>query len=150
MRNCIHIWGMNNQQIIEAGGGLVLNERGYLLMIFRRGYWDLPKGKRDPGEAIETCAVREVEEETGLSEVQLLKPVGETIHHYLDPFTNLPTQKITYWYSMYATSTQPLIPQSSEDITDIRWVSAAELPQLLKQSFPTIREIIGKAGLLVA
>jgi len=141
---------MNNQQIIEAGGGLVLNERGYLLMIYRRGYWDLPKGKRDPGEAIETCAVREVEEETGLSEVQLLKPVGETIHHYLDPFTNLPTQKITYWYSMYATSTQPLIPQSSEDITDIRWVSAAELPQLLKQSFPTIREIIGKAGLLVA
>ena len=141
---------MNNQQIIEAGGGLVLNERGYLLMIYRRGYWDLPKGKRDPGEAIETCAVREVEEETGLSEVQLLKPVGETIHHYLDPFTNLPTQKITYWYSMYATSTQPLIPQSSEDITDIRWVSAAELPQLLEQSFPTIREIIGKAGLLVA
>lgn len=141
---------MNNQQIIEAGGGLVLNERGYLLMIYRRGYWDLPKGKRDAGESIETCAVREVEEETGLSEVQLLKPVGETIHHYLDPFTNLPTQKITYWYSMYAASTQPLIPQSSEDITDIRWVSAAELPHLLEQSFPTIREIIGKAGLLVA
>lgn len=150
MGNCIHIWGMNNQQIIEAGGGLVLNERGYLLMIYRRGYWDLPKGKRDAGESIETCAVREVEEETGLSEVQLLKPVGETIHHYLDPFTNLPTQKITYWYSMYAASTQPLIPQSSEDITDIRWVSAAELPYLLEQSFPTIREIIGKAGLLVA
>ncbi|MEI8110995.1 MAG: NUDIX domain-containing protein [Chitinophagia bacterium] len=139
---------MNNQQIIEAGGGLVLNERGYLLMIYRRGYWDLPKGKRDPGEAIETCAVREVEEETGLSEVQLLKPVGETVHHYHDPFTNLPTQKITYWYSMYATSSQPLIPQSSEDITDIRWVSATELPHLLEQSFPTIREIIGKAGLL--
>jgi 8-oxo-dGTP pyrophosphatase MutT (NUDIX family) len=68
---------MNNQQLIEAAGGLVLNERGNLLMIFRRGKWDLPKGKRDAGESIETCAVREVEEETGLVGVQLLKPVGK-------------------------------------------------------------------------
>ena len=141
---------MNNQQIIEAGGGLVLNERGDLLMIFRRGYWDLPKGKRDAGESIETCAVREVEEETGLSGVQLMNPVGETTHYYVDPFTNLPTQKITYWFTMYAASFQPLIPQTSEDITDIRWVSAAELPVLLETSFATIREIIGKAGILIA
>ena len=148
MENCIHIWGMNNQQTIEAGGGLVLNERGHLLMIFRRGYWDLPKGKRDAGESMETCAVREVEEETGLSGVQIMKPVGETTHQYIDPFTQLPTKKITYWYTMYAASHQPLIPQASEDITDIRWVSAAELPYLLENSFPTIREIISKAGLL--
>lgn len=141
---------MNNQQIIEAGGGLVLNERGHLLMIFRRGYWDLPKGKRDPGESIESCAVREVEEETGLSGVQLLHPVGETTHQYVDPFTQLPTQKITFWYKMYATSLQPLIPQTSEDITDIRWVAAAELPYLLENSFPTIREIIARAGILSA
>jgi 8-oxo-dGTP pyrophosphatase MutT (NUDIX family) len=95
---------MNNQQLIEAAGGLVLNERGNLLMIFRRGKWDLPKGKRDAGESIETCAVREVEEETGLAGVQLMKAVGQTNHSYLDPFTNLPTLKITYWFMMYASS----------------------------------------------
>ena len=140
---------MNNQQLIEAAGGLVLNERGNLLMIFRRGKWDLPKGKRDAGESIETCAVREVEEETGLAGVQLMKPVGETIHSYLDPFTNLPTQKTTYWFMMYASSLQPLIPQTSEDITEIRWVSDAAMPSFLADSYPTIREIIAKAGLLV-
>jgi 8-oxo-dGTP pyrophosphatase MutT (NUDIX family) len=140
---------MNNQQLIEAAGGLVLNERGNLLMIFRRGKWDLPKGKRDAGESIETCAVREVEEETGLAGVQLMKAVGETNHSYLDPFTNLPTQKITYWFMMYASSLQPLIPQTSEDITEIRWVSDAAMLALLEDSYPTIREIIAKAGLLV-
>jgi 8-oxo-dGTP pyrophosphatase MutT (NUDIX family) len=140
---------MNNQQLIEAAGGLVLNERGNLLMIFRRGKWDLPKGKRDAGESIETCAVREVEEETGLAGVQLMKAVGQTNHSYLDPFTNLPTLKITYWFMMYASSLQPLIPQTSEDITEIRWVSDAAMLALLEDSYPTIREIIAKAGLLV-
>jgi 8-oxo-dGTP pyrophosphatase MutT (NUDIX family) len=118
-------------------------------MIFRRGKWDLPKGKRDVGESIETCAVREVEEETGLVGVLLMKPVGETNHSYLDPFTNLPTLKITYWFMMYASSLQPLIPQTSEDITEIRWVSDAAMLALLEDSYPTIREIIAKAGLLV-
>lgn len=140
---------MNNQQLIEAAGGLVINERGDLLMIFRRGKWDLPKGKRDAGESIETCAVREVEEETGLFNVQLLGPIGETKHNYLDPFTQLPTEKTTYWFRMYASSFQPLIPQIAEDITEIRWVSAAALPVLLEDSYATIREIVSKAGLLI-
>ena len=51
---------------IIAAGGLVTNENNELLMIFRRGKWDLPKGKLDKGETIEECAIREVEEETGI------------------------------------------------------------------------------------
>ncbi len=58
---------------VTAAGGLVENEKGEVLLIFRRGKWDLPKGKLDPGETIEQCAVREVEEETGLKNIELKK-----------------------------------------------------------------------------
>ncbi len=57
--------------VIQAGGGLVLNEKNELLMIFRRGKWDLPKGKIDAGETIDMTALREVSEETGLTKLQL-------------------------------------------------------------------------------
>src|SRR5215204_4522110 len=46
--------------LIKAAGGLVVNDDRHLLLIFRRGKWDLPKGKLDPGESLETCALREV------------------------------------------------------------------------------------------
>src|SRR4051812_48020306 len=58
--------------IIRAAGGLVVNDGGEMLFIFRRGKWDLPKGKLEEGEDLEECAVREVEEETGLKNVKLL------------------------------------------------------------------------------
>src|SRR5438046_1555734 len=48
--------------LVQTGGGLVINEKDEVLMIFRRGKWDLPKGKIDQGESIEQCAVREVKE----------------------------------------------------------------------------------------
>ena len=56
---------------IIAAGGLVTNKHNELLMIFRRAKWDLPKGKLDEGESIEACAVREVEEETGIKNISL-------------------------------------------------------------------------------
>ena len=59
------------KKTIIAAGGLVLNEKNELLMIFRRGFWDLPKGKVDEGETLEQCAVREVKEETGLQNIRL-------------------------------------------------------------------------------
>ena len=54
-----------NSVFIQAGGGLVENEKGEILFMFRKGKWDLPKGKLDPGESYESCALREVQEETG-------------------------------------------------------------------------------------
>jgi 8-oxo-dGTP pyrophosphatase MutT (NUDIX family) len=54
------------KMIIKAGGGIVVNEQNEVLLIYRRGKWDLPKGKLDDGETIEECALREVKEETGL------------------------------------------------------------------------------------
>ena len=83
---------------IEAGGGVVTNPGGEVLMIYRRGKWDLPKGKRDEGEAIEDCAEREVIEETGLPEVKMGSKIGETYHVYTQGNADL--LKTTHWYRM--------------------------------------------------
>ena len=68
--------------IVQAAGGMVKNEKNETLLIFRRGKWDLPKGKLDKGESLEECAVREVEEETGLKNVKLVSPLIITYHTY--------------------------------------------------------------------
>ncbi|MEM8909317.1 MAG: NUDIX domain-containing protein, partial [Bacteroidota bacterium] len=69
-------------KIHEAAGGLVLNERSEIVAFFRRGSWDLPKGKIDPGESREEAALREVEEEVGLQDLQLGDFLLETFHTY--------------------------------------------------------------------
>jgi 8-oxo-dGTP pyrophosphatase MutT (NUDIX family) len=133
---------------IIAAGGLVLNDKNELLMIFRRGYWDLPKGKLDKGETIEACAVREVKEETGLTDVTITKFIGLTNHQYFDRHINKEVNKESHWYEMTVSGKQKLIPQTEEDITEIRWVKQKDIPTLLSQSYANIVEIIEKAGII--
>jgi len=130
------------KKTIIAAGGLVFNERNELLMIFRRGKWDLPKGKLDEGEGIEACAVREVKEETGLNEVALIQFIGKTHHEYFDKWLNEEVVKESWWYEMRSPSTQKLIPQTEEDIELIEWVNEKELSDKLTDSYPSIIEII--------
>ena len=75
--NTIHIF--MPKQIIAAGG-LVTNAQGEILWIFRRGFWDLPKGKLDEGETIQSCAIREVEEETGVGKLSITQKLQKTYH----------------------------------------------------------------------
>ncbi len=131
-------------QVIIAGGGLVFNEKDALLMIFRRGFWDLPKGKLDEGETIEACALREIQEETGLQQVILGKFIGITQHTYFDTYLDKHVIKESHWYKMTTNSSEVFIPQSEEDITEIRWVHKKELPLFLAKSYPSIVEIITK------
>lgn len=133
----------NGMKIIVAGGGLLLNEKNELLMIFRRGAWDLPKGKLDAGEIIEACALREVEEETGVGQLILGDLLGITRHQYFDTFLKEEVIKETHWFAMKVSGCPSLIPQKEEDITDIRWVPLPDVPALLENSFDTIREITG-------
>lgn len=136
------------KKTITAAGGLVLNDEGALLMIFRRGKWDLPKGKLDDGETIEQCAVREVKEETGLTHVEHGELIGITTHEYFDPYLNEDVVKASHWYTMRAPGLQALKAQAEEDITDIRWVSGPVLRQCLENSYDNVVEIIRKAELL--
>ena len=129
---------------IIAAGGLVLNEDGDLLMIFRRGRWDLPKGKLDDGEQIEDCAVREVKEETGLRKLNVERFLGITYHKYFDTHINEEVTKQTHWFEMRAKRKQELIPAREEDIEEIEWVQQKKIPEKLQNSYANIAEIIEK------
>jgi 8-oxo-dGTP pyrophosphatase MutT (NUDIX family) len=127
---------------IIAAGGIVENEEGKILFQYRRGKWDLPKGKLDKGETIEACAVREVEEETGLKNIQLGKLIGITNHFYHERQQDI--DKETHWYAMKVTGEQTLVPQLDEDILELRWVGKDELERYLSNTFKNIIEIVEK------
>jgi len=133
---------------IVAAGGLVFNSENKLLMIFRRGVWDLPKGKLDEGESIAQCAVREVEEETGLKNIHLGRLIGITHHEYFDTWSNSDVTKETHWFEMHITDEQQLTPQTEEDISQIEWVAQAAVHERLQDSYKNIAEIVKKSGWL--
>lgn len=125
---------------IIAAGGVVRNENDEILLIQRRGLWDLPKGKLEANEEIPACAVREVEEETGLTKVTLQHFICNTYHLY--NMYNQDVLKTTYWYSMKVSGDQLLIPQLEEDITASKWVKETELELYLQDTFETIRDVL--------
>jgi 8-oxo-dGTP pyrophosphatase MutT (NUDIX family) len=126
--------------VIQAAGGLVTNEKKEILMIFRRGKWDLPKGKLDAGEKLEDCALREVEEETGLKKVKLISPLSITYHTYHEGSRFI--LKESHWYSMKVAGEQKLIPQTEEDIHEIKWVKNVDLENYMKNSFPSVADVL--------
>ncbi|MES1220077.1 MAG: NUDIX hydrolase, partial [Bacteroidota bacterium] len=131
--------------VIQAGGGLVTNDNDEILMIFRRGKWDLPKGKLDKGETLEQCAVREVQEETGLKDIKLQAPLIITHHTYHEATKFV--LKESHWFTMTANGSEQLIPQKEEDINEIKWVPKSEIKKYLQQTFPSIVDVL-KAGVL--
>ncbi|MDX2068894.1 MAG: NUDIX domain-containing protein [Haliscomenobacter sp.] len=133
----------SNFKIIEAAGGCVFNAQEQLLVIYRRGSWDLPKGKIDPGETPEQAAVREVEEETGIAEISLGNFLDYTYHTYRDPKERR-ILKRTYWYRMH-TPQSNLIPQAEEDIEVAEWVFPGPfLAQPGLAIYRSIKEVIEK------
>ena len=134
---------MANKTII-AGGGLVQNEAGEMLLMFRRGVWDMPKGKLDKGETIEQCAVREVEEETGLQQISLGKFIFTTYHDYFDKWTKKDVLKETHWFAMHVTGNQTLVPQAEEDIEEIVWVKPENLIHYTDNMYKNIIQVIQK------
>ena len=103
---------------IIAAGGLVFNDKNELLMIFRRGKWDLPKGKLDEGEDIEDCAVREVKEETGLD----VTPVKVILTQPAD--TKVKT--VSFWL----VDTNQETVQLDEESSDFGWFTPKEALKL--------------------
>ncbi len=126
--------------IIQAAGGLVVNENNEVLMLFRRGKWDLPKGKLDPGESLEACAIREVEEETGISNLAITATLPITYHTY-DEFGKH-ILKETHWYAMHAPAGQAPTPQTTEDIEIAEWGGPERMATYLKNTYPSVAEIL--------
>ncbi len=129
---------------LDAAGGVAYNEQGDILMIFRRGKWDLPKGKLDEGESIEECALREVCEETGLEHLTLEGKICDTYHIYT--LNNERFLKCTAWYKMKGTSTDTLTPQKEENILDARWIKEKDLGLFAGKSYEAIREVLRMEG----
>jgi len=137
---------MNKKKIVAAGG-LVVNEKNEMLFIFRRQHWDLPKGKLDEGETIEACAVREVQEETGLKNVELVSFLCKTYHEYFDKWIKEEVIKESWWYLMKSDSSENLIPQTEEDIEKIIWVTENAVGFYLNSSYPSIKEVVSSYNL---
>jgi 8-oxo-dGTP pyrophosphatase MutT (NUDIX family) len=133
-------------KIVKAAGGVIRNETNEILFIFRKGKWDLPKGKMDDNESPKQCAVREVKEETGLSKVNAGGYICTTFHVYTEFGKKI--LKETEWFSMQASSKEILTPQLEEGIEKIEWVNN-EVNIKLKNSYPLINDVLVSGGVQI-
>ena len=128
---------------VNAGGGLVRNRRGDYLLIKRNGLWDLPKGHQEDGEDIQVTALREVEEETGIPQLELGQLICVTDHCYRR--NDIWHLKHTWWYEMLYCEPTDLTPQKEEDISKAACVAKSSLPAFLTNTFPSIQEVFKEA-----
>ena len=146
--------------VLAAGGVVNLKGTDTFLFIHRRGYLDLPKGKIDPGETIKETALREVEEETGVSDLRIVEPVDKsfaaselansklgvadcksiTLHTYRTK-KGKRVLKPTYWYAM-ETGQVELVPQAEEGIDWARWMTFESAKQEQFEFYPSLRKLI--------
>lgn len=130
-----------NVQYIEAAGGIVRNKNNDILVIFRNGKWDLPKGKIELGENPSEAALREVEEECGLSDLVCHELIDKTYHIYEHKGNY--TLKCTYWYAMTSSFSSNLIPQLEEGIVEVKWADDAFMRNVfVKNTYNTLLPLV--------
>jgi 8-oxo-dGTP pyrophosphatase MutT (NUDIX family) len=129
----------NSYDKIEAAGGIVRRKNRFLF-IKRNGFWDIPKGKLESYESIESCAVREIEEECGLKNPEIIDLICLTYHTY--EYKGIPTLKKTYWFSLKYDGEKKLKPQIEEGITKIKWMKADKIEKVRKNTFSSIIEVL--------
>ena len=125
---------------VVAGGGKVYNASGEILFIFRNDKWDLPKGKIENGETIEETALREVEEETGVKGLKIVKPLENTYHIFKRNGRH--RIKVTYWFEMTTNFDGALEPQEKEGITKVVWLNTSQSEKALENSYANIRSLV--------
>lgn len=127
-------------KFIKAAGGTVFNSNKELLVIFRIGKWDLPKGKLEKGEDIPTCAVREVEEECAVDGLSIIRELDSTYHCYFHKEKWV--LKRTYWFEMETAYDGKLVPQTEEGIEKVEWLKKEDYPKLKSNTYTSILEVI--------
>lgn len=131
-------------EFVPAAGGIVLRGNK-ILFIFRNEKWDLPKGKIDAGEVATTAALREVEEECGISGHEIVKQLPSTFHIFQSPFHSTLGKLIlkeTFWFEMDYQGTKIGTPEKKEGITKINWVEKSELDEVLSNTYENLKPII--------
>jgi ADP-ribose pyrophosphatase YjhB (NUDIX family) len=127
-------------EFVQAAGGVVLNPKNEILFIYRLEKWDLPKGKVEDDESIQDGAIREVEEECGISNLQLEDHLCTTWHTYLQE--GHPMLKATTWYVMRHQGDVPLTPQAIEGITEVKWLGLHQTEEVMKNTYPSVMEVL--------
>ena len=128
------------KKIEAAGGAVQLRKNHKLLLIFRNGKWDLPKGKLERGESPEEAAIREVKEECGIRSLIITRPLCETYHSY--ELKGKPVLKKTYWFEMTCQEDEVPVPQTMEGITEARWMDEKEVKKAMENTYPNILEVL--------
>ncbi len=123
--------------VSKAGGGLVYNSKGQVLFIFRGGKWDLPKGGTEKGEEIEDTAMREVEEETGVNELEIVKKLQKTYHVFKR--NGVFKLKITTWFEMHSNFEGIPTGQIEEGIEKAVWLNPDQVQHALLNSYENIK-----------
>jgi 8-oxo-dGTP pyrophosphatase MutT (NUDIX family) len=132
--------------VSKAGGGLVYNQNGEVLFIFRDGKWDLPKGGIEKGEDIESTAIREVEEETGVNKLRITKKLQKTYHIFKR--NGIYKLKITQWFEMKTNFSGIPVGQIEEGIEKAVWVNPNDIPDILSNSYENIKLLFEKHNIL--
>jgi ADP-ribose pyrophosphatase YjhB (NUDIX family) len=132
-------WGIFKSEfkIEEAAGGKVLNAKNEVLFIYRFNKWDLPKGKLETGETIKEGAIREVEEECGITNLQIENQLETTYHIFIRK--NKTILKITYWFLMKTDYSGKPTPQKEEGIETVIYKSNSEIKKALENTYENIK-----------
>lgn len=133
---------MSRFRFVRAAGGVVTDPQGNSLLIFREGCWDIPKGMVEPGESLAQAAIREVEEETGISHIALDSLLVKTYHIY-NKYGGWHLKQ-TSWFRMHTSAAQPTVPQTAEGITRAEWVPPTLCHTHLASSFASLKIVSQK------
>jgi 8-oxo-dGTP pyrophosphatase MutT (NUDIX family) len=130
-------------KITKAAGGAVISKNNEVLMIYRHGRWDLPKGKKNKGEKNRETAIREVMEETGIKQLKIKKKLQVTYHFYRRNKRLI--IKKTHWFLMKGKRSQEFIPATEEGIEKVKWIPFEKAKKKSNKTFRSITEVLHKA-----
>ena len=129
-----------NFKFIEAAGGIVQHENEFLF-IQRNGFWDIPKGKMEKNESPEMSAIREIQEECGLTgDLEIQKKLIDTYHTY--KFKNKSVLKKTHWYLLDYMGDLATRPQLEEGITEVVWFNKSQFGQIKACTYASIHSVL--------
>jgi 8-oxo-dGTP pyrophosphatase MutT (NUDIX family) len=131
---------------VVAAGGFVRNQRGEFLFIYRNGKWDLPKGRKEKDETKEAAAMRETTEETGVNNLNIVRPLDKTYHVFKR--NGAYRLKVTHWFEMHTNFNGKTKPELTEGIEKAVWLSLSQAKEILPLAYANIRHLLENSQIL--